>query len=104
MSIARVEDLQQRWRSMGALSALEATLEAIGFSDHYVDQLAKSTVDRKPKVIKDSTWGMIEVDASCLLLLDSPLLQRMRGVRQLGFSYLTYPSAEHTRFVHSLGM
>ncbi|WP_280800305.1 HD domain-containing protein [Mesorhizobium sp. C416B] len=28
----------------------------------------------------------------------------MRGIRQLGFSYLTYPSAEHTRFIHSLGM
>ncbi len=47
---------------------------------------------------------MIEVDPSSLRLLDSPLLQRLRGVKQLGFSYLTYPSAEHTRFIHSLGM
>jgi deoxynucleoside triphosphate triphosphohydrolase SAMHD1 len=28
----------------------------------------------------------------------------MRGIRQTGFSYLTYPPAEHSRFTHSLGM
>jgi deoxynucleoside triphosphate triphosphohydrolase SAMHD1 len=104
MSIQRVEKLQQRWRNSGALTAIEKSLDQIGFTDQYIQQLSRSQVARKPKVIKDSTWGMIEVDPSCLLLLDSPLLQRMRGIRQLGFSYLTYPSAEHTRFVHSLGM
>lgn len=47
---------------------------------------------------------MIEVEASHLRLLDCPILQRLRTIHQLGFSYLTYPSAEHSRFAHSLGM
>jgi HD superfamily phosphohydrolase len=47
---------------------------------------------------------MIEVDGSSIRLLDCPVVQRLRGIKQLGFSYLTYPSAEHTRFSHSLGM
>lgn len=49
-------------------------------------------------------WGMVEVDGGAVRLLDCPIIQRLRGIKQLGFSYLTYPSAEHSRFIHSLGM
>ena len=37
------------------------------------------------------------------LLLDSPLLQRLRGVRQLGMAHLVYPGAGHDRLEHSRG-
>jgi uncharacterized protein len=37
-------------------------------------------------------------------LIDSPLLQRLRRIRQTGLAYLVYPSATHTRFEHSLGV
>jgi HD superfamily phosphohydrolase len=55
------------------------------------------------KIIKDPIHGYVEVEDFALTLLDSPLLQRLRYVRQLGFSYLVYPGANHTRFEHSLG-
>ena len=55
------------------------------------------------KIIKDPVHGYIEVEEYALRLLDSPVLQRLRYVRQLGFSYLVYPGANHTRFEHSLG-
>jgi HD superfamily phosphohydrolase len=55
------------------------------------------------KIIKDPVHGYVEVEEYALALLDSPPLQRLRYVRQLGFSYLVYPGANHTRFEHSLG-
>ncbi|MDD1677310.1 MAG: HD domain-containing protein [Methanomicrobiales archaeon] len=55
------------------------------------------------KIIKDPVHGYVEVDDTALHLLDSPPVQRLRYVRQLGFSYLVYPGANHTRFEHSLG-
>ena len=55
------------------------------------------------KIIKDPVHGYIELDDFARALLDSPALQRLRYIRQLGFSYLVYPGANHTRFEHSLG-
>jgi len=55
------------------------------------------------KIIKDPVHGYIEVEDYALRLLDSPVLQRLRYVKQLGFSFLVYPGANHTRFEHSLG-
>jgi len=55
------------------------------------------------KIIKDPVHGYVEVEDYALDLLDSPALQRLRYIRQLGFSYLVYPGANHTRFEHSLG-
>ena len=56
-----------------------------------------------PKQIKDPVHGYIEVPAEILPLVDSPALQRLNHIRQLGFAYLVYPGANHTRFEHSLG-
>jgi len=55
------------------------------------------------KIIKDPVHGYVEVPAELMPLLDSAIVQRLRYVRQLGFSFLVYPGAHHTRFEHSLG-
>jgi HD superfamily phosphohydrolase len=55
------------------------------------------------KFIKDPVHGYVEVEAGLLPVLDSPPVQRLRHVKQLGFSCLVYPGANHTRFEHSLG-
>jgi len=55
------------------------------------------------KIIKDPVHGYVEVPSALIPLLDSATMQRLRYVRQLGFSYLVYPGAHHTRFEHSLG-
>ncbi|MHC1566037.1 MAG: HD domain-containing protein [Candidatus Syntropharchaeales archaeon] len=56
------------------------------------------------KTIRDPLHGSIELDPLVLELLDTPEMQRLRRIRQLGFSHLVYPGANHTRFEHSLGV
>jgi len=55
------------------------------------------------KVIRDPIHGYIEIDELAIAILDTVEMQRLRRIRQLGFSYLVYPGANHTRFEHSLG-
>ena len=57
-----------------------------------------------PKTFNDPVWETIELNPWEVLLLDAPLLQRLRGVRQLGLAQYVYPSACHDRFQHSLGV
>ncbi|MFB6109094.1 MAG: HD domain-containing protein [Haloplanus sp.] len=54
--------------------------------------------------IKDSVHDHIEVTGVAEALLDTPTMQRLRRIRQLGTVSLVYPSANHTRFEHSLGV
>ncbi|MBI5036030.1 HD domain-containing protein [Candidatus Micrarchaeota archaeon] len=54
-------------------------------------------------IIRDAIHGGIEFNASEEGIIASPLMQRLRHVRQLSMVALVYPSATHTRFEHSLG-
>jgi HD superfamily phosphohydrolase len=61
------------------------------------------TESRRFEVIRDPLWDNITLDAAALSLLDTPAVQRLRYVRQLGHAFLVYPGATHTRFEHALG-
>ena len=54
--------------------------------------------------VKDSVHDHIEVEGVARALLDTPPVQRLRRISQLGTVGLVYPSANHTRFEHSLGV
>jgi hypothetical protein len=59
----------------------------------------------KVKYFQDPLYGQIAVGSPLLLaLIDSRAVQRLRHIRQLGVSYLTFIGAEHSRFSHSLGV
>ncbi len=55
------------------------------------------------KVIRDSIHKDIYVNEDELKVIDSEEFQRLRNIKQTGLTYLVYPSANHTRFEHSLG-
>jgi len=60
-------------------------------------------LDRR-KAIHDALWGTITLSPAEIALLDCPLLQRLRAIHQTGFAFYVYPSANHSRLEHSIGV
>src|ERR1700735_3312731 len=57
---------------------------------------------KSPKVIADPIYGIIDI-RSVLPMVEAPEFQALGDKRQLGMSYLIFPSATHTRKAHSIG-
>lgn len=55
------------------------------------------------EVVRDPVWNNIRLEPEALAVVDTPAVQRLRYVRQLGHAFLVYPGATHTRFEHTLG-
>ena len=56
------------------------------------------------KIFNDPVYGFIQVPKGILLdLINHPIVQRLRRIKQLGLTCYVYPGAEHTRFHHALG-
>ncbi len=88
----------------GFWQLIDEALSTVGLTEDYVKNFAVKSDQSKLKFIKDSVWGMMDFTRDEMALIDCPLLQRLRFIKQNGFTYLTYPSAEHSRFSHTLGV
>lgn len=56
------------------------------------------------KIINDPIFGFIKIPRGVLLnVVEHPLMQRLSRIKQLGLTSMVYPSAQHTRFQHSIG-
>ncbi|MBU0278900.1 MULTISPECIES: HD domain-containing protein [unclassified Gemella] len=57
------------------------------------------------KVIRDSIHGYINIEYKIIWqAIDTKEFQRLRRIHQLGGDFQVYPTAEHSRFTHSLGV
>ena len=61
-------------------------------------------LERGYKEIADPLYSTIQIPREIVAIVDHPLVQRLRRVRQLQTVHRVYPSATHTRFEHSLGV
>ena len=56
------------------------------------------------KIINDPVFGFIKIPGGLLMdIVNHPLMQRLRHIKQVGLASVVYPGAQHTRFQHSLG-
>ena len=54
--------------------------------------------------VRDPIHGFIRIEDRECEIVDVPVLQRLRRIRQLAMAYLIYPGAMHSRFEHTLGV
>lgn len=54
--------------------------------------------------IRDPVHGSIHIHDSEIEILEHPFFQRLRNIKQLGFSEYVFPGATHTRYLHSIGV
>src|SRR5688572_18800607 len=58
----------------------------------------------KMKLINDPVYGLIHIRTPLIFdLIEHPLFQRLRRIKQTGLTHLVYPGSQHTRFHHALG-
>jgi HD superfamily phosphohydrolase len=60
----------------------------------------------RDRVFRDPVHGLIEFkgpDRAICDLLETHAMQRLRRIKQMGWAWLVYPGAEHSRFGHALG-
>ena len=54
--------------------------------------------------IRDPVHGSIPINDAEIEILEHPFFQRLRNIKQLGFSEYVFPGATHTRYLHSIGV
>ncbi|MFP5385828.1 MAG: HD domain-containing protein [Bacteriovoracia bacterium] len=54
--------------------------------------------------IRDPVHGSIAIHDAEIEILEHPFFQRLRNIKQLGFSEYVFPGATHTRYLHSIGV
>ena len=63
-----------------------------------------SNNDKPTQRVRCPVHGFIHYSANERGIVDDPVFQRLRHIRQLAMTYLVYPGAMHSRFEHSLGV
>ncbi|MCD4711065.1 MAG: HD domain-containing protein [Bacteroidales bacterium] len=66
--------------------------------------MGNNSSTNKLKIINDPVYGFIKISYDLVFdLIEHPLFQRLRRIRQLGLTHFVYPGANHTRFQHAVG-
>ena len=94
-----------------AYPALAAVTKAIdeylreSHSSYFSDQPVHPVLPlKRSKVLHDNLWGTNRFSWRELALIDSPIIQRLRDIHQVGLALQTYMCARHSRFEHSIGV
>lgn len=56
------------------------------------------------RIVFDPLYGFIKLTETEYKIIHSPFYQRLRWIKQLGFSNYIFPGAEHNRFAHAMGV
>jgi HD superfamily phosphohydrolase len=65
---------------------------------------AKTKTTKNNRIIFDALYGFIHLTELEWEIIHTPFYQRLRWIKQIGFSCYTFPGAEHSRYGHSIGV
>ncbi|GAV01730.1 hypothetical protein RvY_12390 [Ramazzottius varieornatus] len=68
------------------------------------DVISPSQIKQDSKAFQDTIHDLIFMHPLLVKMIDSPEFQRLRYIRMLGFGYVVFPSANHSRFEHCIGV
>ncbi len=54
--------------------------------------------------IRDPVHGSIQISDEMIPVIEDVFFERLRNIKQLGFSEYIFPGATHSRFIHSIGV
>jgi HD superfamily phosphohydrolase len=89
-----------------SLGSVSAALQR-ALSTHITEYIASRKRRRPslaPKIINDPVWRTVRLEPWELYVLDSPVVQRLRRIHQLGLAGYVFPGASYSRFEHSVGV
>ncbi len=85
---------QALWEGLPTiLGAASGDLQAAlgGELVRYTDRIRLTEKTPGPKIINDPVWHTVRLESWEVVVLDSPVVQRLRGIRQLGLAWLVFP-------------
>lgn len=82
----------------------EIRKEVFQFTESMLDDYTDKMSDVGGKEVFDAVWGPVEFNSAEIAILDSPLLQRLRKIKQLGLASYVYCDADYSRFSHTIGV
>jgi len=94
---------QSRQDRDDCLSAIVHPVDRCRFSD-LLGSIPPRQSDKTFRIVSDRIYDSMSFDRELFSFIDTPQVQRLRRLKQLGACHLVYPGAVHTRFEHSLGV
>lgn len=85
------------------MSQRRAEREVLMATNNRDMQFPHGHFDYGGKRIRDNVHGDILIPEKFLRVVNTPEFQRLRRIKQLATAQYVFPSADHTRFVHSIG-
>ncbi|MFY3740348.1 MAG: hypothetical protein HMLIMOIP_000785 [Candidatus Nitrosomirales archaeon] len=61
------------------------------------------SIQEEDKTFRDPIHDFIDVNGHEVNIIQDPIFQRLRRIKQLSFGYYVYHGADHSRFGHSIG-
>lgn len=77
--------------------------DSIRYLDNGIEFITR-TASEEVRKISDPIHGFIYFDKLIWSIIDTPVYQRLRHIKQLGTTTYVFQGANHTRFEHCLGV